>query len=309
MPDLGLTHVAVPVTDPERSARFYGEFAGMDVVHRRPGNLGMDVLWMSDRTRPFVLVLLPVMKVVDHVDHFGVACESVEEVDRRLGAAREAGFEVVGPIQDPPPVGYWGKVTDPDRHVLELAFGQEVEWAVLDAERERGRIDGGRSETTNPRAPSPRLNSRALLPRSLVERQQDVLQMLAAERDLWFATSGTDSAPYLVPLSFSWDGRALTLVSGAATPTMLNLANRKKAQAALGQTRDVVMIDLELESMVEVRRAPSAALQAYARQAGWTPDPWTDQVIAVVRPMKIQAWREANEIPGRTVMLDGDWRA
>ncbi len=109
MPDLGLTHVAVGVTDPDKSALFYELFADMRVVHRRPGDLGKDVLWISDGTRRFVLVLLPVTEVVSRIDHFGVACASKEEVDRRITAARNAGYQVVGPVQDPPPRWLLGK--------------------------------------------------------------------------------------------------------------------------------------------------------------------------------------------------------
>jgi hypothetical protein len=30
-------------------------------------------------------------------------------------------------------------------------------------------------------------------------------------------------------------------------------------------------------------------------------------VFQVLRPRRIQAWRESNEIPGRTLMRDGTW--
>jgi hypothetical protein len=32
-----------------------------------------------------------------------------------------------------PPVGYWGSVTDPDGHNLELSYGQEVNVAAAHA--------------------------------------------------------------------------------------------------------------------------------------------------------------------------------
>lgn len=133
--------------------------------------------------------------------------------------------------------------------------------------------------------------------------------MLVHERDLWIATSGHDGAPYLVPLSFSWDGLAITLVSDSASPTFGNLAHRRTARIAIGSTRDVVMMDVELESFVEVKLAEREMLAAYVRQAGWSPDPSGDQVMARVRPLRIQVWREADEIAGRTVMSGGEWRA
>jgi catechol 2,3-dioxygenase-like lactoylglutathione lyase family enzyme len=116
----------MPVTDPRASAEFYARFAQMRIVHERQEAGGIEVLWISDRTRPFVVVLLPVKEVTDRIDHLGVGCASRDEVDRRLAVARTLGLVVDGPHDSPPPVGYWGTIQDPDGHVLELAFGQEV---------------------------------------------------------------------------------------------------------------------------------------------------------------------------------------
>ncbi|MCB9871146.1 MAG: VOC family protein [Planctomycetes bacterium] len=124
MPDIGLTHVALPVTDLVRSAAFYATFANMEVVHRRDG-----VVWLSDRTRPFVVVLAEVA-VVDSplrpFGHLGVGCATRAEVDRLCAAAREGGFLVDGATDSGPPAGYWAFLRDPDGHTLEVSFGQEV---------------------------------------------------------------------------------------------------------------------------------------------------------------------------------------
>ena len=53
MSDVGLSHVALPVTSIERSIAFYASYAGMQVVHQRDG-----AVWLSDCTRPFVIVLV-----------------------------------------------------------------------------------------------------------------------------------------------------------------------------------------------------------------------------------------------------------
>jgi len=130
--DIGLSHVALPVTDLDRSIEFYRRFADMEVVHRRDSADGRGVAWISDLTRPFVVVLLET-EVTDHLGgwaHLGVGCASRAEVDHRLVSATEAGHEVVGPCDDGPPVGYWGIITDPDGHNLELAYGQEVKLTV-----------------------------------------------------------------------------------------------------------------------------------------------------------------------------------
>jgi catechol 2,3-dioxygenase-like lactoylglutathione lyase family enzyme len=148
--DLGLTHVALPVHDVDASAEFYARYADMEIVHRRVDH-GVGVTWLSDLTRPFVIVLLQteVTHVLGGWAHLGVACESREEVDRRIADARERGIAVSGPYDEGPPVGYWAILPDPDGHHLELAYGQEVGTTVRHARHD----DPERSE------PGPQVNA------------------------------------------------------------------------------------------------------------------------------------------------------
>jgi catechol 2,3-dioxygenase-like lactoylglutathione lyase family enzyme len=108
----------------------------MEVVHRRVDH-GVGVIWLSDLTRPFVVVLLQtdVTHVLGGWAHLGVAVESRDEVDRRVADALDAGLVVSGPYDDGPPVGYWAIVADPDGHHLELAYGQEVGVTVAEHRR------------------------------------------------------------------------------------------------------------------------------------------------------------------------------
>jgi len=128
MSDLGLTHVALPARDLDESIRFYAEYARMQVVHRREG-----VVWLSDKTRPFVIVLME-SPGVEHplrpAAHLGVACESRDEVDRLAARARDEGCLIEGPADYGPPVGYWVFIRDPDGHTLEVSYGQDVGLAV-----------------------------------------------------------------------------------------------------------------------------------------------------------------------------------
>ena len=129
--DIGLTHIALPVTDLQASIDFYARFALMQVVHRRP-----QVVWLSDKTRPFVIVLMesadvefPLMPFA----HLGVACESRDEIDRLCQDARDDECLIAGPMDYGPPVGYWAFLRDPDGHTLEVSFGQEVGLTVESA--------------------------------------------------------------------------------------------------------------------------------------------------------------------------------
>jgi catechol 2,3-dioxygenase-like lactoylglutathione lyase family enzyme len=124
MYDIGLTHIALTVANLDVSITFYSKYAHMQVVHRRPG-----VIWLSDRTRPFVIVLAEVPKVEHPLlpfTHLGVGCKDREEVDRLCEMARSEGRLIKGPIDSGPPVGYWGFIRDPDGHTLEVSFGQEI---------------------------------------------------------------------------------------------------------------------------------------------------------------------------------------
>lgn len=132
MHDLGLTHVALTSSDLDASIAFWSRYARMQVVHRRTG-----VVWLSDKTRPFVIVLAEV-PTVEHpllpFAHLGVGCPSRAEVDRLAAQAKEDGCLVSGPLDYGPPVGYWAFIKDPDGHTLEISFGQEVGLTVEGAE-------------------------------------------------------------------------------------------------------------------------------------------------------------------------------
>jgi len=132
MSDLGLTHVALLVRNLATSAAFYERFANMRVVHRRPG-----VAWISDRTRPFAIVLIETTSEITPLvpfSHLGVGVESREEVDRLCAIARDQGCLLREPQDSGPPVGYWAFLRDPDGHTLELAYGQELALAVEQGE-------------------------------------------------------------------------------------------------------------------------------------------------------------------------------
>ena len=132
MSDVGLTHIALPVKDLERSIGFYATYAAMEVVHRRP-----DVVWLSDRTRPFIIVLIQTTETVHPlrpVAHLGIGCASRAEVDRLCEKGRAEDVLVAGPHDYGPPVGYWAFLRDPDGHTVEISHGQDVELAVREGE-------------------------------------------------------------------------------------------------------------------------------------------------------------------------------
>lgn len=137
-PDHGFTHVALQVADLDRSLDFYSRYADMSPVHRRTTSDGVRVAWISDLTRPFVVVLLEsqVTHPLGGWNHLGIGVGSREEVDRRIATARDEGLVTVGPHDSGPPAGYYGIIVDSDGHNLEIAFGQEVTFTVENPEHD-----------------------------------------------------------------------------------------------------------------------------------------------------------------------------
>src|SRR5215207_9004636 len=132
-------------------------------------------------------------------------------------------------------------------------------------------------------------------------RKTDTLAMLATPAiDVWVATASAAGAPYLVPVSLAWvDERVVIAIEGSSV-TARNLTGSGTARLAVGPTRDVVMIDAVLEKAVDVA-ADGALGAAYVAQADWDPRRGTGYLFLVLRPVRVQAWREANEIAGRTL--------
>lgn len=134
MSDIGLTHIALPVKDLDASLAFYAKYAAMKEVHRRDDEeTGWRVSWVTDGTRPFVIVLMegpPVNATLSPIAHLGVGCPTRERVDELCESARAEGVLIEGPNDYGPPVGYWAFLRDPDGHTLEVSFGQEVALTV-----------------------------------------------------------------------------------------------------------------------------------------------------------------------------------
>jgi hypothetical protein len=137
-------------------------------------------------------------------------------------------------------------------------------------------------------------------------RTADALALLATPAiDVWVATASTAGTPYLVPLSLAWVDDRVVIAVEQTSLTARNLVASGNARLAVGPTRDVVMIDATLEKTVEVQDEALGA--AYVAQADWDPRASTGYVFLVLRPLRVQAWREANELTGRTLMRNGSW--
>ncbi len=138
-------------------------------------------------------------------------------------------------------------------------------------------------------------------------RKTDTLAMLATPAlDAWVATASAAGAPHMVPLSLVWVDERVVISVESASVTARNLTASGQARLAVGPTRDVVMIDALLDKAVDVT-ADDALAATYAAQADWDPRRSAGYVFLVLRPVRVQAWREADETAGRTLMRDGTW--
>jgi hypothetical protein len=69
-------------------------------------------------------------------------------------------------------------------------------------------------------------------PRSRAQRRRDTEHRLTHDIDVWVASASADAAPYLVPLSFDWDGEALLVATPTDSPTGRNLAATRTVRLA-----------------------------------------------------------------------------
>ena len=120
------------------------------------------------------------------------------------------------------------------------------------------------------------------------------------------ATAGK-GGPYLVPLSFLWDGETLLISTPASSPTGRNLAASGEVRLGLGLTRDVVMID-GTARVLQPDELTVELGEAFSAKTGFDPRTLsTPYAYFAIRPLRIQAWREENELAGRVLMTDGEW--
>jgi hypothetical protein len=140
------------------------------------------------------------------------------------------------------------------------------------------------------------------------QRLRDTLDRLQHDVDAWFATADPAGLPYLVPLSFLWDGRALLISTARTNPTARFLEATGKVKVALGPTRDVVLIDAEVRETIPAAEIPAEVGDAFAARTGFDPrEQRGSYPYFRLVPLRIQAWREVNELAGRDLMVDGKW--
>lgn len=137
------THLALIVADADASVDFYRRYLNMEVVHERTESTGTRVVWLLDDEKPFVMVLIAIARpsglralirkasqriarLAYAPTHLGFSCASREQVDTLCELARREGRLRQAPHYHDASTGYYGMLSDPDGHNVELSFGQDV---------------------------------------------------------------------------------------------------------------------------------------------------------------------------------------
>ncbi|MEU6840270.1 pyridoxamine 5'-phosphate oxidase family protein [Streptomyces sp. NPDC046716] len=144
--------------------------------------------------------------------------------------------------------------------------------------------------------------------RSAKQRKQDTLDRLERDVDVWVATADPEhGTPYMMPLSFLWHDGALIVSTRATNPVARNLVATGRVHLGLGETRDVVHIEGAAEVLADDELTPTLG-DAFAAKTGFDPRASSAPYPYFrIRPLRVQAWREVNELDGRDLMRDGAW--
>ena len=140
------------------------------------------------------------------------------------------------------------------------------------------------------------------------QRKQDALQRLEQDIDAWVATADPASGvPYLVPLSFLWDGRTVLVATLASSPTGRNLQASGRVRLGIGPPRDVGMIAGTVQAVAATEITQEVG-DAFAAKSGFDPRRLSGPYLYFrIQPERVQAWRGANELQGRELMRGGHW--
>lgn len=125
------THVALLVSDVDRTADFYIKYTGLKIVHRRMDpKTGFRAIWIG-KDLSFVIVAFegekkPLQSTTKPLSHLGFSLNSRDEVDKIAEIAKKEDLLNYGPIYIDEVVGYICEILDPDGNSVEFSFGQEL---------------------------------------------------------------------------------------------------------------------------------------------------------------------------------------
>jgi len=144
--------------------------------------------------------------------------------------------------------------------------------------------------------------------RTVKARQDHALHLLRTTRDVWVATADRHGRPHLVPFSLDWDGSHVIASTSTNSPTVRNVKASGLARLSVGDTRDVLLLDVQVK-LVPVTEADPRVSEHFNARNHWDPRTTTtgDWVYLIMTPESVQAWQNEEELEGRTLMREGHW--
>jgi hypothetical protein len=134
------------------------------------------------------------------------------------------------------------------------------------------------------------------------------MRRLEEDVDAWVATAGEEpGSPCLVPLSYMWDGTSVLIAVPAGSRTGRDLAANGRARVGIGGSRDVVLLEGVADAVLPAD-LPQDEADVFAARTGFDPRELSTPCLYFrIRPVQIQAWRQADESGGRELMAGGTW--
>lgn len=126
-----LTHVALLVSNVDKTADFYIKYCGLKVIDRRVDpNTGYRVIWLGVDFK-FVIVAIesekkPIQSIAKPMSHLGFSLSSRDEVDKIAEIAKKENKLSYGPTYIDSVVGYICEILDPDGNSVEFSYGQKL---------------------------------------------------------------------------------------------------------------------------------------------------------------------------------------
>lgn len=143
--------------------------------------------------------------------------------------------------------------------------------------------------------------------RTTAKRIADSLAAFDRERDCWVATSRNSGDAHLIPLSFCWDGERFVIATRADAVTAKSLQRSSRVRISLPSTDDVVIIEAKAR-VVSTSEIDAATHRQFCMVAGFDPCAEPESyVFGLLTPVRIQAWRNVEELRDRVIMESGNW--
>jgi hypothetical protein len=145
--------------------------------------------------------------------------------------------------------------------------------------------------------------------RDVATRKKDVLETLAKNGRFWLGTADPTGKPHVIAVSAWWESEEFVVATLGSSRTARNIEMNPRVTMATGAFNDAIVIHAQMIESRAVEDSPDLA-KGFKAVMGWEPgEVGPGWIFLRLRPTKIQAFRDYEEIEGRDVMLRSRWLA